>query len=515
MAKVIEVAKRVPIKLELYSGMRGPKGDPFTFSDFTPEQLERIRGYQGPKGDRGERGIQGPIGPKGEKGDQGIQGIQGIQGPQGLVGPKGDTGDTGPRGEKGTTGDRGPKGETGEQGPMGPMGPQGPRGEAGPQGIQGLIGPKGDRGEQGPPGIQGPKGETGEIGPVGPQGLKGDKGDAGPQGIQGTDGKSAYDVAVSEGFVGDKSAWLASLAGRVDDAQVESVVARNIQSKGLASRGDINTHNVSRVAHNDIRAKITSDISTHNSSTTAHNDIRNKITNDLNAHNTSSSVHADIRQMFNNYLPLTGGTLNGRTHIGSMLSVGQPNAVASNIRVDGEAGNAYIALLNYNNIGNLLIDGYFSNPETAMIEVTNRGTNGAVRYRSTLMDGKGNAKFANDVYAGNKLLATKEYVDQIGRGIVASKLDSNAGFVKFSNGFVIQWGEAVLSGGNRYIDVTLPIACNVLNVMITDFVYAESTSAGAMSFAWNRNPSTRTSIRLLTSDTSAGAFAYFVVGSGA
>lgn len=111
------------------------------------------------------------------------------------------------------------------------------------------------------------------------------------------------------------------------------------------------------------------------------------------------------------YLPLTGGTVSGRTHIDSMLSVGQSSAEASNIRVDGAAGNAYIALSNYNNAGSLLIDGYFNNPETANIDVTNRNAEGTVRYRSTLMDGDGNAKFANDVYANNKLLATKEYVD--------------------------------------------------------------------------------------------------------
>ena len=111
------------------------------------------------------------------------------------------------------------------------------------------------------------------------------------------------------------------------------------------------------------------------------------------------------------YLPLTGGTVSGRTHIDAMLSVGQSSAQASNIRVDGAAGNAYIALLNYNNAGSLLIDGYFNNPETANIDVTNRNAEGTVRYRSTLMDGDGNAKFANDVYANNKLLATKEYVD--------------------------------------------------------------------------------------------------------
>lgn len=144
--------------------------------------------------------------------------------------------------------------------------------------------------------------------------------------------------------------------------------------------------------------------------------INKSVTNEKladNAVNTSNIINKSITadKLDKSYLPITGGTVSGRTHIDSMLSVGQSSAVASNIRVDSTAGNAYIALLNYNNVGNLLIDGYFSNPETAMIDVTNRNAQGTVRYRSTLMDGKGNAKFANDVYANEKLLATKEYVD--------------------------------------------------------------------------------------------------------
>jgi hypothetical protein len=53
-------------------GEKGDKGDPFVYDDFTPEQLN---GLKGPKGDtgnigpQGEKGEQGEIGPQGEKGD--------------------------------------------------------------------------------------------------------------------------------------------------------------------------------------------------------------------------------------------------------------------------------------------------------------------------------------------------------------------------------------------------------------------------------------------------------------
>lgn len=51
------------IKLQGPKGDPGPKGEPFKYSDFTPEQLNALKG---PKGDTGENGEQGP---KGEQGD--------------------------------------------------------------------------------------------------------------------------------------------------------------------------------------------------------------------------------------------------------------------------------------------------------------------------------------------------------------------------------------------------------------------------------------------------------------
>lgn len=76
-------------------GPKGDKGDPFTYADFTAEQLAALKG------------------PKGEKGDIGEQGPQGETGPQGPKGDKGDTGEQGPKGEKGDTGDTGPAGANG------------------------------------------------------------------------------------------------------------------------------------------------------------------------------------------------------------------------------------------------------------------------------------------------------------------------------------------------------------------------------------------------------------------
>lgn len=248
---------------EWLESLRGEKGDPFVYTDFTAEQLARLQGPQGLRGDTGPRGIQGetgergpqglqgetgpqgPRGPKGEKGDPGETGPQGIQGPQGEKGEQGEQGIqglTGSKGDKGDKGDPGPqgpageKGETGEQGPIGETGPQGPKGDTGATGAQGPKGDQGEQGVQGPAGpkgdaftyddftteqlafLKGPKGDTGDVGPQGPQGPKGDTGDTGPQGLQGPQGpkgdpgKSAYQAAVESGYIGTEAEFAADLA---------------------------------------------------------------------------------------------------------------------------------------------------------------------------------------------------------------------------------------------------------------------------------------------------------------
>jgi hypothetical protein len=117
-------------------------------------------------------------GEKGDIGETGTQGTQGIQGVQGLKGEIGLTGETGPQGLQGIKGDTGLKGDTGSTGATGATGSQG---------------------------IQGIQGETGS------QGIKGDKGDTGDTGSTGITGKSAYEVAVQNGFVGTEADWIESI----------------------------------------------------------------------------------------------------------------------------------------------------------------------------------------------------------------------------------------------------------------------------------------------------------------
>ena len=129
------------------------------------DTLKPARGEQGLQGVRGERGLQGERGAQGERGLQGLQGVAGAKGEKGDPGVQGAPGKDGAQGLPGAKGDPGAKGE---------------------QGAQGLPGAKGAQGIQGLPG---------------------------KDGAQGADGKSAYEVAVSNGFVGNEAAWLASLKG--------------------------------------------------------------------------------------------------------------------------------------------------------------------------------------------------------------------------------------------------------------------------------------------------------------
>ncbi len=201
------------------------------------------------KGEQGQQGIQGLQGEKGDKGDKGDQGITGETGTgvskveiieDKLVITLSDDTVINLGNVKGAKGDKGDKGDTGADGNDG-------------VGISAVVidtdghlkitlttGVTTDLGN-----VKGADGQDGvgideiyiqdgnlyvkkttdttavNLGSVkGEKGDKGDKGDTGPQGPQGpagndgVDGKSAYDMAVKNGFEGSETEWLASLAGR-------------------------------------------------------------------------------------------------------------------------------------------------------------------------------------------------------------------------------------------------------------------------------------------------------------
>lgn len=118
---------------------------------------------------------------------------------------------------------------------VGPEGPQGVPGPQGDPGVQGNVGPTGADGAQGVSGssaydvavsngfvgteaawlasLVGNQGPPGNDGAPGVDGNDGAQGDPGPQGLTGADGDSAYAVALANGFVGSEAAWLLSLVG--------------------------------------------------------------------------------------------------------------------------------------------------------------------------------------------------------------------------------------------------------------------------------------------------------------
>ena len=133
--------------------------------------LEEIRG------DQGIQGIQGIQGVKGDKGDKGERGIQGEKGnpftyadftPDQLRALKGEKGDTGAKGERGLTGDKGDRGIGLNYAWSGTR--LGVKRDTDAQytyvdlkGADGKDGEQGERGERGERGIQGEKGETPSI----------------------------------------------------------------------------------------------------------------------------------------------------------------------------------------------------------------------------------------------------------------------------------------------------------------------------------------------------------------
>ena len=115
----------------------------------------------------------------------------------------------------------------------------------------------------------------------------------------------------------------------------------------------------------------------------------------------------------------------------------------------------------------------------------------------------------------NKVLNLGTLKSLLGQGaIVASKLDRDNGYVKFANGFILQWGLTWFENQNTYRDVVLPISCNVLIAMVTDDLSNTTTRGDEFYVCWNSGFSNnnRTSIRFLTNRGNAGNFAWVCIG---
>ena len=116
----------------------------------------------------------------------------------------------------------------------------------------------------------------------------------------------------------------------------------------------------------------------------------------------------------------------------------------------------------------------------------------------------------------NKVLNLATLKSLLGQGaIVASKLDKDNGYVKFANGFIVQWGLTWFLNQNTYLDVTLPISCNVLVALCSDDSASTAGTRGDEFYvSWNSGFSNnnRTSIRFLSNRGGAGNFTWICVG---
>jgi len=121
---------------------------------------------------------------------------------QSTEGPAGPTGPQGPAGDNGNDGSTGPQGPEGPTGPAGPTGSQGAQGDSAYQSAVtgGFVGTEAEWVAT----VEGVEGPTGPQGPTGP---------AGPTGSQGPQGDSAYQSALNTGFSGTEAAWITSVQG--------------------------------------------------------------------------------------------------------------------------------------------------------------------------------------------------------------------------------------------------------------------------------------------------------------
>lgn len=115
----------------------------------------------------------------------------------------------------------------------------------------------------------------------------------------------------------------------------------------------------------------------------------------------------------------------------------------------------------------------------------------------------------------NKVLNLSTLKSLLGQGaIVASKLDARAGFVKFANGFTIQWGITWFDSNRYYKDISLPISSTVLIALATDDSVSIETSGAKCFITWNSgfSQANRNTIRFLTDRADTGSFVWMAVG---
>ena len=115
----------------------------------------------------------------------------------------------------------------------------------------------------------------------------------------------------------------------------------------------------------------------------------------------------------------------------------------------------------------------------------------------------------------NKVLNLATLKSLLGQGaIIASKLDRDNGYVRFANGFIVQWGITWFDSNKKYKDITLPISATVLTSFATDDSVSVETVGAECFITWNSgfSQSNKTTIRFLTNRVDTGSFVWLCIG---
>lgn len=115
----------------------------------------------------------------------------------------------------------------------------------------------------------------------------------------------------------------------------------------------------------------------------------------------------------------------------------------------------------------------------------------------------------------NKALNLGMLKSLLGQGaIIASKLDRDNGYVRFANGFIVQWGITWFDSNKKYKDITLPISATVLTSFATDDSVSVETVGSECFITWNSgfSQSNKTTIRFLTNRIDTGSFVWLCIG---
>lgn len=115
----------------------------------------------------------------------------------------------------------------------------------------------------------------------------------------------------------------------------------------------------------------------------------------------------------------------------------------------------------------------------------------------------------------NKVLNLGMLKSLLGQGaIIASKLDRDNGYVRFANGFIVQWGITWFDSNKKYKDITLPISATVLTSFATDDSISVETVGVECFITWNSgfSQSNKTTIRFLTNRIDTGSFVWLCIG---